>query len=271
MRALLASPLGFLIGLALGALGGGGSIIAVPLLVYVAGQDPQAATATSLALVTLTASIGLIPHWRAGHVRLVPGLLFGATGVAGNLLGSQLNHVADPAVLLLTFSVLMLVAAAAMWRSLRRQQADGESVDSGDVRPPPQPSSRTASIDAATVMKVLVAGSLVGLLTGFFGVGGGFVIVPALVLSLGFSMPDAVGTSLLVIVINSLVALSARAGAGNLDWHVAVPFAITSIAGVVTGSRLAATRNPAVLQRAFVWLLVVVATYTATRSLIALS
>jgi uncharacterized protein len=265
MRALLASPLGFLIGLALGALGGGGSIIAVPLLVYVAGQDPQAATATSLALVTLTAGIGLIPHWRAGHVRVVPGLLFGATGVAGNLLGSNLNHLADPEVLLLAFAGLMLVAAAAMWRSLRRKQQLAPVAD------PPPSDDRVTTFDAATVIKVLVAGSLVGVLTGFFGVGGGFVIVPALVLSLGFTMPDAVGTSLLVIVINSLVALGARAGAGNLDWKVALPFAITSIAGVVTGSRLAATRNPASLQRAFVWLLVVVAGYTATRSVLALT
>jgi uncharacterized membrane protein YfcA len=117
---------------------------------------------------------------------------------------------------------------------------------------------------------VALAGSLVGLLTGFFGVGGGFVIVPMLVLALGFSMPEAVGTSLLVIVINSLVALVMRAGAGGVEWTVVVPFAVSSLAGVLVGGRLAGRRDPSSLQQAFAVLLVIVALYTATTSLVAL-
>ena len=119
-------------------------------------------------------------------------------------------------------------------------------------------------------MKVVVAGTVVGLLTGFFGVGGGFVIVPALVLALGFTMAEAVGTSLLVITINSVVALSTRLQAGSIEWGTVIPFTIASMIGVVIGSRLASTRDSSSLQRWFVGLLVVVAVYTAVRSALAL-
>ncbi len=261
MRALLASPLGFLIGLSLGALGGGGSILAVPVLVYLAGQDARAATATSLVLVTMTALVGIVPHWRAGRVRLVPGLVFGAVGVTGAIAGSRLNERADPDVLLLLFSGVMLAAATAMWRSAQRRRS----------LPPEAARTTTVTVDASTVVRVALTGSLVGLLTGFFGVGGGFVIVPMLVLALGFSMPEAVGTSLLVIVINSVVALVMRAGAGGVEWSVVVPFAVSSMAGVIVGGRIAGRRDPATLQQAFAVLLVVVALYTATTSLLALT
>ncbi len=264
MRALLASPLGFLIGLSLGALGGGGSILAVPVLVYVAGQDPKAATATSLVLVTLTSLVGIVPHLRAQRVRVMPGLMFGVAGVGGAVAGSSLNELADPDVLLLMFAIIMLIAARGMWRSAQRRRTQG--AESGL-----EPTATEVRFDVATTLKVLAAGTGVGLLTGFFGVGGGFVIVPALVLALGFSMPEAVGTSLLVIVINSLVALAMRAGAGGIEWDVVVPFAVSSMAGVLVGGRLAGTKDPGSLQRAFVVLLVVVAIYTATASLIALT
>jgi uncharacterized membrane protein YfcA len=123
----------------------------------------------------------------------------------------------------------------------------------------------------STALKVAVAGSGVGVLTGFFGVGGGFVIVPALVVALGFSMPEAVGTSLLVITINSVVALGARLPAVGIEWGTVIPFLATSLAGVVVGVRLAGQREPRSLQRWFIRLLVIVAMYTATRSGLALS
>ena len=125
-------------------------------------------------------------------------------------------------------------------------------------------------VEPAVVVKVAVAGTIVGLLTGFFGVGGGFVIVPGLVLALGFTMPEAVGTSLLVIAINSAVALSTRLQGGSLDWSVIVPFMTTSLLGLRAGTRLAGTKDPRVLQRWFVYLLVAVAIYTAGRSLVAI-
>jgi uncharacterized membrane protein YfcA len=266
MRALLASPLGFLIGLSLGALGGGGSILAVPALVYAAGQTSKEATTTSLVLVALTALIGIVPHWRAGRVRFTSGLMFGLAGVGGSLLGSHWNKAADPDLLLLAFSGLMLVAAVAMWQRARPSVAPllPQSVGAAVATP------AAVHVDATTIAKVLVAGSAVGLLTGFFGVGGGFVIVPALVLALRFEMCDAIGTSLLVITINSIVALSTRLHGGSIEWHTVVPFTLASLIGVVVGGRLSRSRDSTSLQRWFVVLLVAVALYTATRSGLAL-
>lgn len=270
-RAILASPLGFLIGLSLGALGGGGSILAVPALVYGAGQSPKDATTTSLILVTVTSLIGIVPHWRAGRVRVVPGLLFGAAGVGASLLGSHWNRSVDPDALLLAFSVLMLVAAFAMCQRtcdiLRRRTGDDQTA----VAPEPTATASPVQVNVRTVVTVVLAGSLVGMLTGFFGVGGGFVIVPALVLVLGFRMPEAVGTSLLVITINSLVALATRLQAGTIQWDVVVPFTIASLGGVVVGSRLAGSSDSTVLQKWFVGLMVGVALYTGIRSGVALA
>jgi uncharacterized membrane protein YfcA len=268
MRALLASPLGLLIGISLGALGGGGSILAVPALVYAAGQSAKHATTTSLVLVAFTALIGMVPHWRAGRVRFGAGTVFGLAGIGGSLLGSRWNKSADPDVLLLAFSGLMLVAAYGMWRRVQqtRQLEVARSVGAAGATP----ISPSVRIDPITIAKVIAAGTVVGLLTGFFGVGGGFVIVPALVLALGFTMPEAVGTSLLVITINSVVALSTRLQAGSIEWGTVVPFTVASLIGVVIGSRLASTRDSSSLQRWFVLLLVTVALYTAVRSGLAL-
>ena len=269
MRALLASPLGFLIGLSLGALGGGGSILAVPALVYAAGQSPKHATTTSLVLVALTALTGIVPHWRAGRVRIAAGTIFGLAGIGGSLLGSHWNKAANPDVLLLAFSGLMLVAAYGMWRRVTRTPKEVALRSVGAAAAPPV-SPGIVWIRPMTIVRVIIAGTIVGLLTGFFGVGGGFVIVPALVLALGFTMPEAIGTSLLVITINSAVALTTRLHSGAIEWGTVIPFTIASLLGVIVGSRLAHTRDSSSLQRWFVGLLVVVAVYTAARSGLAL-
>lgn len=283
LRALLASPLGFLIGLSLGALGGGGSILAVPALVYGAGQTSKQATTTSLILVGITSIIGIVPHWRAGRVRLLAGSVFGLAGVGGSLVGSRWNKAVDPDVLLLAFSGLMMIAAFAMWRRTRAtpvgtaeelaeidlllpEFADPELVDIPAINV----SRSSIRVTPKSILNVMVAGTFVGVLTGFFGVGGGFVIVPALVLALGFSMPEAVGTSLLVIAINSATALASRLQGGTIEWAVIAPFLIASLLGLGVGTRLAGTRDPKVLQVWFVYLLVGVALYTAGRSLNAL-
>jgi uncharacterized membrane protein YfcA len=269
-RAVLTSPLGFLIGLSLGALGGGGSILAVPALVYGAGQSAQAATTTSLVLVGVTSLIGIVPHWRAGRVRMLPGIIFGLAGVGGSIFGSHWNESVDPDVLLLAFSGLMLAAAGAMWRRTRQAPPAGAPGAITDPRAPDTLTLTKVRLEPAVVFKVAVAGTVVGLLTGFFGVGGGFIIVPALVLALGFTMPEAVGTSLVVIAINSAVALASRLDGGTLEWGVIVPFMIASLLGLRTGTRMAADRDPRVLQTWFVYLLVAVALYTGGRSLIAI-
>jgi uncharacterized membrane protein YfcA len=305
VRSLLASPLGFLVGLSLGALGGGGSILAVPALVYGVGESAQAATATSLLVVGFAALVGVVPHWRKGHVRLCAGLLFGVAGIGGSFVGTALNHGVDEDVLLLAFSIFMVVAGVAMLRRSRRTTTAVEvpgvgAVELGITDVPIGPTSspgvvdrcglmvpcgpdedggalltRTEAprtrLDTATVAKVLAAGSVVGLLTGFFGVGGGFVIVPALVLTLGFAMPEAVGTSLVVIAINAAVALVMRAGSSTIDWSAALPFLVTAAAGTVIGGRIGERVDPRRLTGAFVVLLSLVAVYTGASAAVALA
>jgi len=281
-RALLASPLGFLIGVSLGALGGGGSILAVPALVYVAGQDPRSATTTSLFVVGIAAIWGMVEHLRAGHVRLRAGLAFGVAGIGGSLLGSQLNRLVDGDVLLLAFAGLMVVAA---WRMCAREcrafvEAEVHAERAATLAPPARLVERSRAVTLtrqrtglhpALVARVLVAGTVVGFMTGFFGVGGGFVIVPALVLALGFPMPDAVGTSLLVIAVNSLMAMTTRLATTGVEWDVAVPFTVAAVLGVTAGKRVAERVATRTLVKGFVVLMVVVATYTAARSLVALT
>lgn len=268
IRALLASPLGFLIGVTLGALGGGGSILAVPVLVFVVGQEPSAATTTSLFVVGMASLIGAYGHWRSGRVRVAAGVMFGLVGIGGSFAGSALNRRLDGDVLLLGFSVLVLVAA---WRiavgcpSCTRTgeaQALRAGGSDGDLRTKVRPSVRA--------LKVLAAGTVVGFLTGLFGVGGGFVVVPALALVLGFSMPAAVGTSLLVVAVNTAAALGTRVGSGSIDWSITLVFTAAAVAGAGTGQRVAGRLDPESMQRSFAVLLVGVALYTGARALVAI-
>ena len=220
----IAVAAGLLIGVLLGALGGGGSILTVPVLVYLLHQEPHAATAGSLLIVGITAAAGTIAHWRTGRVRLAPGIAFGVLGVAGSYAGTRLSSSVPPDLLLSLFAGLMLAAAAAMLR--RRPGTAGQDERAG------------GSTIVRRALTIIAAATGVGLLTGFFGVGGGFVIVPALVLLLGFDMPAAVGTSLLVIAINSAAALAARLGGPvSHDWALLAVFTVLLIA--VAGYSLA--------------------------------
>jgi uncharacterized membrane protein YfcA len=261
----LVLPVGLLIGLSLGALGGGGSILTVPALVYLLGQDPRQATTSSLLIVGITSLIALLPHARRGNVRFGQGLAFGALGTAGSIAGSALATHVRPAVLLSAFAVLMLVVATLMLRRSLRRGAFDDAADATTTEP--MLTLRPLTCACPRVAKVVVTATAVGLLTGFFGVGGGFALVPALVLALAFPMPVAVGTSLLVIAVNSATALGARAGSGmSLDWGVILPFTAAAVAGSLVGGRVAARVAPRHLTRAFAVLLVAVALYTAARS-----
>ena len=275
MRALLASPLGFLIGLSLGALGGGGSILAVPALVHAAGQDPRAATATSLFLVGMAALVGMGTHHRAGRVRVGTGVMFGGAGIGGSLVGTAVNQRLDPDLLLLGFSGLIVVAAWRMLTGCPTCTQVGEQLElraARDAAPPAGALTRVrTALDTRTVVTVLLAGTGVGFLTGLFGVGGGFVIVPALTLLLKLSMPEAIGTSLLVIAINSATALAARLGTDSIEWSVAVPFTIAAVGGVIVGGRVADRLDAHRSLRWFAALLVAVALYTGTVALFALT
>lgn len=267
----LAAAMGVVIGLTLGTLGGGGSILAVPALVYVLGQDAYVATTGSLVIVGVSALTGMAAHARAGRVRVGTGLTFGALGVAGSVLGSRLSASVDPDVLLAGFAALLFVSAGAMTAQRRRAGRAPERPGAGPGaagRPDMARAGRPTMGRAATV--VLVA-SGVGLLTGFFGVGGGFVVVPALVVVLGFPMPVAIGTSLLVMVINASVAFAVRLGHGvELDWPVLIAFTGAAIVGSLLGVRVASRVQPVRLSQAFTALLVMVAVYTAARTIPAL-
>ena len=268
----IAVAAGLLIGVLLGALGGGGSILTVPVLVYLLHQEPHAATAGSLLIVGITAAAGVIAHRRAGRVRLAPGIIFGVLGVAGSYAGTRLSSSVPPDLLLSLFAGLMLAAAAAMLRRRgtagRREPAAGSppvSVQASGRQPAWRPGGSTV---LRRVLKIIAAATGVGLLTGFFGVGGGFVIVPALVLVLGFDMPAAVGTSLLVIAINSAAALAARLGGHlSLDWPLLAVFTAAALAGVLAGNRVASRIDASRLTIAFTVLLIAVAAYSLARSL----
>lgn len=264
---LLVIPIGLLIGLSLGALGGGGSILTVPALVYLLGQDPRQATTSSLLIVGATSLIALVPHARLGNVRFGQGLTFGALGIAGAFAGSLASARVAPAVLLAAFAALMLVVAAVMLRRSGRGRvvAGGPSAEEE-----PLITLRPFRCDWRRVAKVVGAATIVGLLTGFFGVGGGFALVPALILVLGYAMPAAVGTSLLVIAVNSATALATRATDTHLNWPLIGAFTAAAVVGSLGGGRLAARLRPHLLVRAFAVLLVAVALYTGIRSLSAL-
>ena len=265
-RALVASPLGFLVGLSLGALGGGGSILAVPVLVFAAGQSPAAATTTSLIVVGSASIMGAARHWRQGRVRIGPGIAFGLLGVAGSLAGSALNRRIDGDVLLLAFSGLILVAAWRIVTGCPSCTRVGEEVVTNAPRSEGSGVAvRTRPVTAIPGLKLVAVGTAVGFLTGLFGVGGGFVIVPALALVLRYPMPQAVGTSLVVIAVNTAVAFAARLGS-PIDWSTTLAFSAAAIAGVGAGSRIADRIDARTMQRSFAALLVAVALYTGSRA-----
>ena len=259
IRALATSPLGFLVGLSLGTLGSGGSILAVPALVYAAGQTPQEATAMSLLLVGAASLFGLPAHYRAGRVKVAPGVAFGVTGIGGSFAGTALNRRLDPDVLLLAFSGLILIAA---WRMLTAcptctRSGEATALEAGATAASP------ASLDVVGALMLLAAGTGIGFLTGLFGVGGGFVVVPTLTLLLGFAMPQAIGTSLLVVAINSAVALAARLGSAHIDWTVAAAFTAAAVVGVLAGGRIADRIDAERSLRLFAAGLVLLALFTA--------
>jgi len=264
-----ALALGLLIGLSLGALGGGGSILTVPALVFVLGLTAQEATTGSLVIVGVTAGIASVGHARAGNTRWARGALLALVGVPASLLGSRLNRDVNPNVLLLVFAGLMVVAASGMiLRSGSQQQGERDlkllpEANSISTMAPANPPTTTRMLAAASV---ITAGLGIGFLTGFLGVGGGFIIVPALVILLRFEMPAAVGTSLLVIALNSAVALAARAGHGGYFWHIVLPFTAAAVVGSLAGKRVVDRINAATLARAFAALQLAVAAYVAIRA-----
>jgi uncharacterized protein len=238
---ILALIAGAVVGLALGALGGGGSVLAVPALIYLLGFTPAAATTASLIIVTATSLTALYAHARTGNVRWKAGALFAAAGLLpAAAAGAAASRLPQP-VLTAAFAAIAALAAVKM---LRPSQA------SAGQMPVVQP-TRAARTGAG-----------LGALTGLLGVGGGFLAVPALVTVLAFEMQAAVGTSLLVISANSMASLATRgATTAGIDWAVIGPFTGAAILGAWDGKRLAAKVTGTLLQRTFAVVLLAVAAF----------
>ncbi len=236
----LGLALSVLIGVSLGFFGGGGSILTVPLLVYVFGLEPKQAIASSLLIVGVASISGAYQHWHAGNVELRTALQFGAAGMAGSYLGARAGAYVDGTLLLLLFAAMMVLTSLAMWRGRRA----------------PSPA---ASRDRA-LSQLLTQGFGVGLFTGLVGAGGGFLIVPALALWAGLPMPTAVGTSLVIIVLNTLVGFAGYASHVEVDYALVGSIALAAILGSFAGSRLADRIDPGSLRRAFAGFVLVMAT-----------
>jgi uncharacterized protein len=264
---LIAVISGILIGLSLGALGAGGSMLAVPVLVYGLGQSPVEATTGSLVVVGATAVAGVVVAKRAGFVRFGQGVGFGLVAMLGAIIGAKLSTHIDGDYLMVAFSVIMLISGGVM--VFRQIQTRGAG-ESGQPRldDPIISFSPTFACQCPRALKVLVTATVVGLVTGLLGVGGGFLVVPALVVGLNMPMRDAVGTSLLVIALTSAVALGVRVGVGVApDWGLVLLLTTTSAAAGIAGARLAQGIDTRYLTRGLAGLMLVVAAFTATQAL----
>lgn len=300
--ALLAIAVGVGVGIVVGALGAGGGILAVPVLVFLLAQQPHAATASSLIIVLITALFSIPHHARKRNVEWRNGLVFGAVSVVGAVLGSRLSALVDPQVLLTLFGSMLVIVAAAMARrglTGRREEqaeqaahgpaeesepvathddpvldrpgpdtiegADGIHIHHGQPELPLSPPQRSRP----RLPVVLATATLTGALTGFFGVGGGFIVVPMLVIALGLAMRRASGTSLLVMIIATAASLLARIGTEvQIDWSVTLLFAAGSALGGMLGGPLSAKARPSTLTILFAVLLAAVAAVTLTETLV---
>jgi uncharacterized protein len=222
------------VGLLLGLLGGGGSILTVPLLVYVGGLGPREAIAGSLVVVGVSSAWAALMHACAGRVHFRTVTLFGAAGMAGAFVGGRLSALLPPALLVVAFALVMIAAAVAM---LRRGRGRSSTERATAPRHLPLP-------------RMLLVGVGVGVLAGLVGVGGGFLIVPALVM-LGLPIAEAVGTSLAVITLQSVAGYAAHAGRVELDWTVVLGVTTAAIVGSIVGPRVIRFIPTHLLRKAF--------------------
>jgi len=243
------------IGLFLGLLGGGGSILTVPLLVYLLHIEPKKAIVTSFVVVGLSSLLALIPHARRGAVCWKSGTLFGLTGMAGAFGGGRLAGYFSGEMLMALFGLVCLLTGLLML---------------GGGKPQSQQSTVNAALPVCPLripyLRVLFDGFFVGALTGMVGVGGGFLIVPALTLLVGFPIKGAVGTSLLVIAMNALAGLSGYSQHVDLDLFLTATVAGGTLAGSAIGALLSVYLKPALLRRIFGLMVIVVAGYILSQS-----
>lgn len=250
-----------LIGITLGLLGGGGSILTVPILAYVVGVEPKQAIVMSLVVVGLTSVFATVQHGRAGNVRWGIGLVFGGTAMVGAWGGGWVAQFISGTVLLLLFGGMMLVTAVAM---LRKKPGK----DDADEEDEPKPDTRSPLLRWGLVV---VEGVLVGGFTGLVGAGGGFLVVPALVLLGKLPMRQAVGTSLFVISLKSFAGAGSYLQHVELDWGLTLAVSGAAIVGTFVGSAFAKKVPQATLKRAFGWFVVVMGVFILGKELSGMS
>lgn len=236
----LAALAAMVTGLILGLIGGGGSVLTVPVFVYLLGYPAKQAIAMSLPIVGCASFVGAIGHWRAGNVQWRTALAFGAVAMVGSFLGARLSGRLDGRVQLVMLGSAMTIAAVSMLRSANKGAT-------GDATP-----QRSLALVAA-------AGVGVGILTGVVGVGGGFLIVPALVVLGGVPMRAAIGTSLAIITMNAMSGFAGYVGRVTFDWPAMLTFTAVAIVGILIGTRLAARVAIGRLKQGFAFFLLAVA------------
>lgn len=250
---VLGTALSVLIGVSLGLLGGGGSILTVPILVYVIGLPAHEAVLLSLLIVGATSIAALIPYARSQRVRFKTGSVFGVASMLGAFVSGKFAHLLSGTLLLLLFGLMMLVTAIAMMRG----KAEAPCVDCDKQREGP--------LSQLPIPKILLEGLVVGAVTGLVGAGGGFLVVPALVLFAKLPMRAAVGTSLLVIAMKSFAGFAGHVSNTHVDWAFAALATGAAVVGSFAGSHWAGRVPQAFLRRAFAWFVIVMAVFMLTQ------
>ncbi|RAV05394.1 sulfite exporter TauE/SafE family protein [Mycolicibacterium sp. GF69] len=248
MTLTITLALGALIGVFLGLLGGGGSILAVPALVYVLAVPVEQAIPMSLVVIAVASAVGALPKIRAGQVQWRLAGVFAAAGIPATFVGSAIGRQLPESVLLLGFAAVMVIAGI---RMVMDNADTGTACKVGD--------SGINWHRCAT--RSIPVGLAVGALTGLFGVGGGFLIVPALVLLLGVQMPIAIGTSLLIIVANSIAGSLAHVSQSSIDWTITAAFVVTAVAGSLIAGQVGTRLDNRRIQHWFAYLVFAVAAY----------
>lgn len=247
---ILAIAFALLVGISLGLLGGGGSILTLPILKYVVGQEAHVAIASSLFVVGITSLASLYPHAKAGRVRWQTGFVFGGASMLGAFVAGLFAKKIPAEILLVLFALMMLITAVAMLRGRKERT----SVCTPDLDPHAAPAS-------LPFLKVILEGLAVGSVTGLVGAGGGFLVVPALVLLGGLPMNIAVGTSLLVLAMKSFAGFAGHASNVTIDWGTLLPITGMALVGSLIGARLVAKIPAATLRRSFGWFVIVMGVF----------
>lgn len=264
---------GILVGLSLGLTGGGGAIFAVPLLVYGLGTPTKVAVGISLAAVGATSCVGFLHRWQLGEVEIRTGLLFAIAGMLGAPIGTWLADFFPDPVLLLAFAGLMVIVALRLWQQASKPMPVAGSPDCSRPDSHDGPTCRRDAagaliLNSRCALLLFLVGLLTGVLSGLFGVGGGFVIVPALVLFSGMSMHRAVGTSLMVISLVSVSGIASHVWAGReISPFVTGLFVLGGIAGLFAGQRIGRRLSGPLLQKVFVVAILAVAALVIARNL----